>query len=63
MRLAGALIEMDSRLVIRVENMVTTSNLEVLEVDLNGAMFELSGLRLSLLILLSSLPLLFPSPD
>ena len=56
MRLAGALIEMDSRLVIRVENMVTTSNLEVLEVDLNDAMFELSGLRLSLLILLSSLP-------
>ena len=35
-RLADALIVMDSRLVIRVENMVTTSSLEVLEVDLNG---------------------------
>ena len=38
MRLAGALIVTDSRLVIRVENMVTTSSLEASEVDLNGAM-------------------------
>ena len=37
-RLADALIMMDSRLVIRVENMVTTSSLEVLGVDLNGTM-------------------------
>ena len=36
LRLADALIVMDSRLVIRVENMVTTSSLEVLGVDLNG---------------------------
>ena len=36
LRLADALIVMDSRLVIRVENMVTTSSLEVSEVDLNG---------------------------
>ena len=35
-RLADVLVVMDSRLVIRVENMVTTSSLEVLEVDLNG---------------------------
>ena len=53
LRLADALIVMDSRLVIRVENMVTTSSLEVLGVDLNGAMSNY--LRLALLILLSSL--------
>ena len=54
LRLADALIVMDSRLVIRVENMVTTSSLEVLGVDLNGAMSN--SLRLALLILLSLLP-------
>ena len=43
----------DSRLVIRVENMVTTSSLEDLEVDLNGA--TSNYLRLTLLVLLSSL--------
>ena len=48
-----ALIVMDSRLVIRVENMVTTSSLEGLGVDLNGAMSNY--LRLPLLISLSSL--------
>ena len=47
-RLADALTVMDSRL----ENMVTTSSLEVLGVDLNGAMSNY--LRLALLILLSS---------
>ena len=36
LRLADALIVTDSPLVIRVENMVTTSTLEVSEVDLNG---------------------------
>ena len=37
LKLADALmVVMDSRLVIRVENMVITSNLEVLGVDLNG---------------------------
>ena len=36
LRLADALIVMDSRLVIRVGNMVTTSSLEALGVDLNG---------------------------
>ena len=54
LRLVGALIVTDSRPVIRVENMVTTSSLEEdLEVDLNGAMSNY--LRLALLILLSSL--------
>ena len=38
LRLVGALIVTDYLLVIRVENMVTTSSLEDLEVDLNGAM-------------------------
>ena len=38
---------------IRVENMVTTSSLEDLEVDLNGAMSNY--LRLALIVLLSSL--------
>ena len=52
LRLADALvIVMDSRLVIRVENMVTTSSLEVLGVDPNGAMSNY--LRMALLILLS----------
>ena len=50
MRLADALIVTDSRLVIRVENMVTTSSLEASEVDLNGAMSNY--LRLALLVLL-----------
>ena len=40
---------MDSRLVIRVENMVTTSSLEVLGVDLNGTMSNY--FLLSLLVL------------
>ena len=50
LRLADALIVMDSRLVIRVENMVTTSSLEVVGVDLNSAMSKY--LQLSLLVLL-----------
>ena len=53
LKLADALIVMDSRLVIRVENMVTTSSLEVLGADLNGTMSNY--LRLVLLILLSLL--------
>ena len=57
LRLADALIATDSRLVIRVENMVTTctcsNSLEAFEVDLNGAMSNY--LRLALLVLLSSL--------
>ena len=53
LRLADALIVTDSRLVIRVENMVTTSSLEVLGADLNGTMSNY--LRLILLILLSLL--------
>ena len=53
LRLADALIVMDSRLVIRVENMVTTSSFEVLGADLNGTMSNY--MRLVLLILLSLL--------
>ena len=53
LRLADALTVMDSRLVIRVENMVTTSSLEVLGADLNGTMSNF--LRLVLLTLLSLL--------
>ena len=53
LRLADALTVMDSRLVIRVENMVTTSSLEVLGADLNGTMSNY--LQLVLLILLSLL--------
>ena len=60
LRLADALSDTctgsdDSRLVIRFENTVTrsTSSLEVLGVDLNGAMSNC--LWLALLILLSSL--------
>ena len=53
-RLAGALTVMDSRLVTRVENMVTTSSLEVLGVDLSGT--TSNSLWLALLILLSMLP-------
>ena len=53
LRLVGALIVTDSRLVIRVENMVTMSSLEDLEVDLNGAMSNY--LRLVSPVLLSSL--------
>ena len=54
LRLADALIVMDSRLVIRVENMVTctTSSLEFLGVDLNGATCMSKYLQLSLLVLL-----------
>ena len=59
LRLADALIVMDSRLVIRVENMVTTSSLEVLEVDLNDAMIERHDLGLSLLPFTTLLPPLF----
>ena len=61
MRLVGALIVTDSRLVIRVENMVTctTSSLEDLEVDLNGAIN--SYLRLVLLVLTYFLH--FPTPE
>ena len=58
-RLADALIVMDSRLVIRVENMVTTSNLEVLEVDLDGT--TSNYLQLPLLVLIYFLP--FPSSE
>ena len=46
-----SLIVMDSRLVIRVENMVTTSSLKVLGVDLNSAMSN--TLWLAWLVLLS----------
>ena len=57
--LADALIDLsrvtDSRLVIRVENMVTTSSLEASEVDLNGPRSMSNYLRLALLVLLSSL--------
>ena len=59
LRLADALIVMDSRLVIRVENMVTTSNLEVLEVDLDGT--TSNYLQLPLLVLIYFLP--FPSSE
>ena len=55
LRLADALMVMASRLVTRVENMVTTSSLEVLGVDLNGTMSTGNYLRLALLILPSSL--------
>ena len=41
MRVAGALMVTVSRHVIRVENTVTTSNLEALEVDLNGTMSKI----------------------
>ena len=50
---AHVLMVMDSRLVIRVENMVTTSSFEVLGADLNGTMSNY--MRLVLLILLSLL--------
>ena len=57
LRLADALIVMDSRLVIRVENMVrstrSTSSFEVLGADLNGTMSRSNYMRLVLLILLS----------
>ena len=57
LRLADALKVTDFRHDTQVENtgtcMVTTSNLEVLGVDLNGAMSNY--LRLALLVLLSSL--------
>ena len=53
MRVADALMVTDSRLVVRVENVVATSSLEDLDVDLNGA--TSNYLRLTLLVLLSSL--------
>ena len=59
LRLADALMVMDSRLVIRVENMVTTSSLEVLGVDLNGT--TSNYLQLPLLVLTYFLP--FPSSE
>ena len=65
-RLADALIVMDSRLVIRVENMVTTSSLdlEVSEVDLNGTRSMSKYLQLSLLVLLVLIYFLhFPSSE
>ena len=49
MRVADALMVTVSRHVIRVENTVTTSNLEALEVDLNGTMSNY--FLLSLLVL------------
>mgnify|MGYP000217347483 CR=1 FL=1 len=49
-RLVGASVVMDSRLVTRVENMATMSNLEVLEVDLNGT--TSNSLRKFLLVFL-----------
>ena len=60
-RLADALMVMDSRLVIRVENMVTTSSLEVLGVDLNGTMSKY--FQLSLLVLDLNYFLHFPSSE
>ena len=59
LRLADALMVIASRLVIRVENMVTTSSLEVLGVDLNDAMSKY--LQLSLLVLTYFLH--FPSSE
>ena len=56
MKVADALMVTVSRHVIRVENTVTTSSLEVPEVDLNGAMkLYILYLGLALLVLLSSL--------
>ena len=55
MRLVDALIVTDSRLVIRVENMVSTNSLEVSVVDLNDAMNRSNYLRWALLVLVSSL--------
>ena len=51
LRLADALVVMDSRLVTQVENMAAMSNLEALEVDLNGTMSN--SLRKSLLLCLT----------
>ena len=45
---------MDSRYVIPAEGTGITSNAEVLEVDLNGVMIELSNMLLLLFTLLSS---------
>ena len=59
MRVADALMVTVSRHVIRVENTVTTSNLEASEADLNGTMSNY--LRLSLLVLTYFLH--FPSPE
>ena len=55
LRLVDALIVMDSRLVIRVETMVTTSSLEVLHVGVDLKDATSNYLLLALLILLSSL--------
>ena len=59
LRLADALMVMASRLVIRVENVVTTSSLEVLGVDLSGT--TSNYLQLLLLVLTYFLP--FPSSE
>ena len=58
-RLADALTVMDSRLVIRVENMLITSSLEVLGADLNSTMSKY--LQLSLFVLTYFLH--FPSSE
>ena len=50
LRLVDALIVTDSRLVIRVENMVTTNSLEVSGVDLNDAMSRSNYLRWALFV-------------
>ena len=59
MKVADALMVTVSRHVIRVENTVTTSNLEALEVDLNGTMSNY--FLLPLLVLTYFLH--FPSPE
>ena len=51
LRLADALTVADSQLVIRVENMVTTSSLEVSGVDVNGAMSNYLRLAFSPLLI------------
>ena len=61
MKVADALMVMVSRHVIRVENTVTTSNLEALEVDLNGTMSNYFLLHVPLLVLTYFLH--FPSPE
>ena len=61
MKVADALMVTVSRHVIRVENTVTTSNLEVLKVDLNGTMSNYFLLHVPLLVLTYFLH--FPSPE
>ena len=58
--LADALVAMVSRLVTRVENMATMSNLEALEVDLNGT--TSNTLRKSLLLCLTGACTFFTFP-